>query len=130
MPKAPSISTSLATEVKLQPRVKAIIRVQLNEYLDLQRQIKELQARQDTIKATVQDKFIDADEIDALMAGADVDGIKVKLVVGSRKSLDQKKLMKAHGLSQDDLDACTSEKQNKPYVKISGPGEKEYGGDN
>jgi hypothetical protein len=119
MSKGPSITTSLAQEVNLEPRVKAFIRVQLTEYQSLQKKIKELEAKQAEIKQSVTDKFIDADQIDALMAGADIDGIKVKMVAGTRRELDKMRLMKKHGLSQADLDECTIEKANKPYVKIS-----------
>lgn len=120
MSKTPSITTSLATEVNLEPRIKALIRVQLAEYQSLQAQIKVMEAKQAEIKQMVFDKFIEADQIDALMAGTDVDGIKVKYVAGSRRELDKMKLMKTHGLTQADLDECMVEKANKPYVKIGG----------
>lgn len=124
MPKV-SVSTTARVEVGLEPRVKAQIRTALTEYCDLQAQIKRLTERQDAIKADVQAKFDEADALDALVDGTDVDGIKVKLVIGSSRRLDKMKLMKRHGLTQADLDACSPEKPNKPYVRVTARGAKE-----
>ena len=120
-----SVTTTTRLEVGLDVRTKAQIRVALTEYLDLQRQIKALAAKQDGIKALVQQKFDDADQIDALMEGTDVDGIRLKLVCGSSRRLDKAKLMKVHGLTAEDIEACSPEKPSKPYVRIQAPGEKE-----
>jgi hypothetical protein len=120
-----SVSTTVRTEVGLDLRTKAQIRVALSQYLDLQREIKMLTAKQEALKTLVQEKFSDADELDALIDGASIDGIKVKLVTGVTRSLDKKRLMKKFGLSQADLDSCSPEKPSKPYVRISAPSEPE-----
>jgi hypothetical protein len=114
-------TTSLQTEVKLSPRVKAQIRVQLYEYAELQRAKKEIEAKQAAIKEVVEIKFADADEIDALMNGTEIDGFRIKMVVGSTSRIDKKKLV-ALGV---DLEEVTTTTDNKPYLKISAPGEKE-----
>ena len=124
MPKV-SVTTTVRQEIGLDVRTKAQIRVALTEYLDLQRQIKALTAKQDGIKALVQQKFDDADQIDALMEGTDVDGVKIKLVCGSSRRLDKAKLMKVHGLTAQDIEDCSPEKPSKPYIKISAPGERD-----
>ena len=124
MPKV-SVTTTVRQEIGLDVRTKAQIRVALTEYLDLQRQIKALTAKQDGIKALVQQKFDDADQIDALMEGTDVDGVKIKLVCGSSRRLDKAKLMKVHGLTAQDIEDCRPEKPSKPYIKISAPGERD-----
>ncbi len=120
-----SVTTTARTEVGLDTRTKAQIRVELHAYLDRQRQIAALQAQQDASKTKIQERFNDADALDALMDGVDIDGIKVKYVCGSQKRLDKTRLMKKFGLSQDDLDSCSPEKPSKPYVRITAPGEKE-----
>lgn len=120
-----SVSTTVRQEVGLDLRTKAQIRTALMEYLDLQREMKLLQAKQDALKALVQTRFNDAEQLDALMEGTDVDGVKIKLVVGSNTKLDKTKLMKKHGLSQADLDACSKTTPSKPYLRVTARGEQE-----
>lgn len=122
---AVSVKTSATLDVKLQPRVRAQLRTQCSEYVDLARQIDALKARQDAIKEFVETSLVKAGETDALMDGLDIDGFKVKMVCGVSKKLDEVALMKAHGLSRADLDAHVVEKDNKPYIRISSPKEKE-----
>jgi hypothetical protein len=121
----PKVTTSLRQELSISPRVAAQIRVKLTEYAE----IKELEAKNDAIKEDVQQKFIDADELDALMAGTDIDGIKVKMVVGTSKRINKAKVKKklielgedASWLDEEGHD----EVSNAPYIKITSLGEKD-----
>jgi seryl-tRNA synthetase len=125
----PKVTTSLRQELSISPRVAAQIRVKLTEYAEIRRKIKELEAKNDAIKEDVQQKFIDADELDALMAGTDIDGIKVKMVVGTSKRINKAKVKKklielgedASWLDEEGHD----EVSNAPYIKITSLGEKD-----
>ncbi len=122
-------TTSLRQELSLSPRVAAQIRVQLTQYAENRRKIKELEAKNDEVKATVQQQFLDADELDALMNGTDLDGYKVKLVAGTshriNKARVKKKLIELGADAGWLEDEGHDETQNTPYVKITAPGEKE-----
>lgn len=123
MPKL-SVTTTARQEVGLEPRVRAQVRTDLMAYLDNLAAIRALEAKQDDIKSRIQQRFADADQLEALTDGTDFDGVKVKLVVGESKRLDKAKLMKKFGLSQTDLDACSKTTHNRPYVRITPKGEK------
>lgn len=117
-----SVTTSLATEVKLSPKVRAQLRTQLFAAAEKRRQIKKLEADLDEIKSYAEQVFIDADEIDALINGADIDGFKIKMVQGKSSRLDKKRLVEL-GCDPKWIEKATKTTENKPYVKITPPGE-------
>jgi hypothetical protein len=90
----------------------------------LQRQKKAIDKRQAEIKGFTQEAFVDADEIDALMEGANLDGYKIKLVQGSSTKLDEAKLVRL-GCDPEWLQKARVTKMNNPYVRITAPGEDE-----
>jgi hypothetical protein len=112
-----SVTTQATTTVNLSPRLVAQVRAQCVEHAGLAATIKNAKTRQKEIKEFVEDVFVKEGEVDALMDGADVNGIAVKMVCGKRKVFDRKKFASMGG----DLalyDACMEEKDNAPYVRI------------
>src|SRR5688572_24959203 len=88
-----SVTTSTVLEVALSPRTKAQLRVHLAQYEENRRAIKALEAKQAAIKSTAEKIFVDAGETDALIDGTDCDGFKIKVVAGTRETLNKKKLV-------------------------------------
>jgi TorA maturation chaperone TorD len=118
-------TTTVQTTVALKPNTRLMVRQRCEEHAALAKQIADLKARQDRIKEEVETLFVKDKQGKALADGTVVDGYKVKMVCGSSRKLDTAALMKAHGLSKADLDDCTVEKPNTPYIKITAPGGKE-----
>lgn len=118
-------TTTVSTEVGLSTRVKAQLRVQMTEYATIQAQIAALEAKKDKIKERVQEMFVDNGEVDALMNGTEIDGFKVKMVCGQTSRLDKKKLVTL-GCKMEWLEKATKKTDNKPYVKITPPGESSH----
>ncbi len=123
MPKT-TVTTQATTELNLSATVKAELRTKLYRYTELQREIKEREAEQATLKAEAEAIALDNDLAEELLAGIDVDGIKVKLVEGYRSDFDRK-LFASLGGDLDLVDAATVKKANKAYVKITAPKERE-----
>jgi hypothetical protein len=115
-----SVTTAVVTEVKLQPKTRAILRTTLTEYADLAREIDRLKEKQEQAKERVEQIFLDAGQEDALVNGCEIEGYKVSLVCGTRSELDKKKLVEL-GCDPEWLAAATTTKKNKPYVRISAP---------
>ena len=115
-------TTTASVEVSLSPKVKAQLRVQMFEYAALQRQKKGIEEKQAAIKERMETMFSDADEVDALLAGTEIDGFRVKMVCGESSRLDKKALVTL-GCKPEWLEKATKTTSNKPYVKITPPGE-------
>lgn len=111
------VTTQQEAALSLSPRVVAQIRTNLVRYTDLAKEIKERKAEQTTIKGAVEEAFVDGGEIDALMNGANVNGIPVKMVTGKRKVFNRKKFI-AEGGDIALYDECMEEVDNNPYVRI------------
>lgn len=116
-----AVTTEVRTEVKLAPALKTKLMKRLKRYAELSELIKAAQLEQETIKDDVDRDFTDAGEGNALFNGCAVDSFRVKMVCGTTSKLDEDALMKDHGLTRADLDACTDTKPSKPYVKITPP---------
>lgn len=116
-------TTTITATVKLSPKARVMLRARCEEHGELSNRIKEIKARQDRLKAEVETLFVKEKQGRALADGAEIAGYKVKMVCGTTRKLDKLTLMKTHGLSQDDLDDCTDSTPNKPYLKITAPGE-------
>lgn len=114
------------TDVTLAPQLQQRLLVRLEEYARLNEEIAKRKSRQDAIKAEVDTLFVEAGEGNALMNGTDIGGYKVKMVCGLSSRLDKKRLVDL-GCEPSWLEEATITKPNRPYVRISAPGEK--GGD-
>ncbi len=124
-----SVTTSQTLEIKLAPRVKAQLRVQLSTYAELNAEMKALKTKMQGIKDYAEKVFMDADAADALLDGTNVDGFKVKMVQGKSTTVDKVKVRKkliALGADEDwfDEEGCVT-KDKAAYVKITPPGEKD-----
>jgi hypothetical protein len=111
--------------VALKPNTRLMVKQRVEEYAKLSREVKAAKQRQERIRDEVDALFTKDKQGKALADGTVLDGYKLKMVCGTTKKLDQHALMKEHGLTQADLDACTDEVPSKAYVKITPPGEKE-----
>lgn len=115
-------TTKETTEVKLSPRLQQQLLTRLQEFGRLGAEIRERQARQDAIKAEVDQLFTDSGEGNALFNGADVAGYRVKMVCGVSSKLNKRRLIEL-GCEPAWLEEATESKPNKPYVRITPPGE-------
>lgn len=115
-------ATQVATvEVKLKPQTRLMVRQRIEEHANLAKAIAEAKSRQDRIKGEVEALFVKDKQGRALADGTKLDGFSIKMVCGVTRKLDKVALMKAHGLTQEDLDECTDENPDTPYVKITAP---------
>lgn len=120
----PGISTTQTTEIQLAPRLKQQLLDKLTQFDRNDEEIKRREAQNVKIKQEVDDIMTQAGEGNALLAGIDIDGYRVKLVTGLSTKLDKDRLKRQHGLTQADLDACSDAKPNTPYIKVTLPKEK------
>lgn len=126
MPKPSLTATTTVTQtVKLDTRVKQMLKARCEEYAKLAAQTKANEARQKRIRDEVEELFKKAGEDAALEEGTEIDGHKVKRVRGKQSTLDKLGLMNALGLTPDDLASFYEDKPKKPYIQIKAPGEKE-----
>jgi hypothetical protein len=113
-----TLTTTQTTELKLSPRLKSKLLQKLKTYAELRTRFKALEAEMEAQKG----------EIGLLREEAGVqslalEGFKVAEITGLRKTLNPMKLI-AMGVSVDMLEEATEVKPNKPYTKITVPGEK------
>lgn len=128
MPRITTTTQVIQTvDVRLRPHVQQMLKARCEEYARLNKQKKDIEARMKRIGGEAETLLIDEDQVDALVAGTSIDGHRIKLVAGSSTRLDKDKLKRTHGLTQKDLDDCSTTTPSKPYIKITAPGEK--GGD-
>lgn len=124
------VATTVATvEVKLSPKARTMVLQRCKEHAALAGQVKDIKGtkkkpgRMKRIEAEVDAIFTKERQGAALLDGTSIDGHKLKMVLGKRKDFDQLGFMKKHGLTQEDFDEFTTEKDNEPYIKITAPGE-------
>lgn len=120
---SPTAETTQTLAVDLSAKAVAMIKARCDEYAQLARDVKERKARQERIQREVADLFAREGQADALLAGTAVDGYRMKVVQGVSRKLDKPALMRALDLDAESLDAFFVETLNKPYVRISAPGE-------
>lgn len=120
----PKLQAVVQTVVKLalKPTAKAMLVTRAVEYAGLQVQAKKIDARMDAIKHEVETLFVKEKQGAALMAGADIDGHKFKLVCGESSKFDKLGFMKKHGLTEADFEEFTEKVPKKPYVKVTPKG--------
>lgn len=121
----PTLTTTVTQTVTVDARVRQMLKTRLEEYTRIAAEIKERKGRQERIQKEVGELFTKAGQDAALAAGTDVDGIKVKRVGGTTRTLDKMALMKALDLTAEELDAFYDEKPKKAFIKITAPGEKD-----
>lgn len=119
----PSVKqTVIATttqEIRLAPKVRQRLLMELRVY-------KELKAQRDAIDSAMEKHkgVIGAIRDDTGEMSLSIEGFKTTLVAGSRKKFDPKKFVTLGG-DLDTYNAAVTEKLNKPYEKITCPGDKE-----
>ena len=126
---SPTVQTTTTTEVKLAPAVRRKVLTELKTFAELHAQKKALEHAIDGSKTKVQQLFEAAGELDALIAGISIEGFKTKMVQGSRT--DKKtfeKVLIGLGVTAEMLGEAKDKAQrpNKPYLKITAPGEEEH----
>lgn len=120
---------TVVTEVKLQPKARAMLMERMTEHDRLAKQVKDIKGtkkhpgRMKRIEDEVVNLFKKEKQGRALLDGTSLDGHGVKMVLGKTKVFDQMGFMKKHGLSQEDFDEFTEYKDNEPYVRFTHPGE-------
>ena len=113
-----TLTTTQTTEVVLKPRLKAKLLTKLKTYAEIRARFKAVEAEMEAQKAE-----IGLLREEAGVTTLSIEGFKVAQVSGVRKTLNQQKLI-AMGVSTEMLEEATETKPNRPYEKISCPGEK------
>lgn len=121
----PTVSVTATVELTVAANIRQMLKTRLEEYTRIAAEIKERKGRQERIQREVGELFTQAGQDAALAAGTYVDGIKVKRVGGTTRTLDKMALMKALDLTAEELDAFYDEKPKKAFIKITAPGEKD-----
>lgn len=116
-------TTSVRTEVKLEPKARTMALQRAEEHAKLAKVIKDATARQKRIRKEVEEIFVKAKQGKALANGVELDGFKFKMVCGTSKRLNKEKLVEL-GCDPDWIAEATDESPNEPYVKVTAPGEK------
>ncbi len=118
-----ALTTTVETvqEVKLSPKARQMALARVEEHAKVAKQIADLEARKDRLKAELDEIFVKEKQGQALLDGANLNGYSIVMVCGSSSKLDTHALMLEHGLGQADLDACTVTTPKKPYLKITAP---------
>jgi hypothetical protein len=118
-------TTTATTEVRIEPRVITMLKARFEEHVRLAAEIKERKARQERIQGEVEELFVKAEQEAALAEGTAIDGYKVKRVCGTSRKLDTMALITALDITPEELNAFYEEKANRPYIRISAPGQKD-----
>lgn len=127
----PTATTTVTETVKLQPSTRQMLVQRLNEHAKLHSRVaadkgtKKKPGRMKRIEDEVQELFRKEKQGKALLGGTELDGHKMKVVIGHSSRFDKQGFMKKHGLSQADFDEFTEVVDNEPYLKITHPGEED-----
>ncbi len=121
MANQPKATTVAEVAVALPPQLKNDLLGKLRRHDELAGFIEKAKEEQSDIKREVEEDFAAAGAGNALFNGCKLDGWAIKMVLGKTTKLDEDMLMKEHGLSAADLDACRVTTDNTPYVKITAP---------
>lgn len=113
-----TVTTEVTQTVKLAPKVRAEVRTLMGQIADITVQEGQLDKQKKAAKERIEQLLADAGEYDALIAGMDIDGLKVTLVQpNGREVYDDKKLL-SH-LTPAQLAACKVLRPGTPYIKVS-----------
>jgi hypothetical protein len=119
-----TITAAQKTEVNLTTQVAAMLKARCEEHAAIGKKIAELKSRQGRIQGEVEELFTKAEQEAALADGTTIDGFKVKRVCGTSKKLDKMALISALDITPEELEAFFEEKANKPYIRITAPGQR------
>ena len=117
--------------VSMKPQARAMLMERLDEHASISAQVATLKGtkkkpgRLYRIADEVVALFKKEKQGKALLDGTELEGHKVKLVIGKSKKFDAQGFMKKHGLTQADFDEFTDTVDNEPYVKFSHPGQED-----
>lgn len=115
---APTVTTE--TTVELSPKLKTKVKKQLDALARLVEERKRIEAEIAAGKERLETVFHDAGESEAIENGVKVGDITIKVIKGTSRRLDKKRLMKVFKLTPADLDSCSPETENKPYLGVFG----------
>lgn len=118
----PTVTTTVKQTVKLRPALRTQIVMQLTEYGRLAIQEAALRAELTNRKHQLEAAFESAGQADVLDSGVDVDGYRLKIVHSVSTMLNKKFLMEEYGVTAEMLEAATTTKPKKPYLKVTLPG--------
>jgi hypothetical protein len=123
---APQLTTSTKVEVKLSTAARRMLIERCDEHRKLRGQVRDIKGtkkkpgRMKRIETEIDTLFTKEKQGKALLDGTEINGHKLKMVLGKRKVFDQLGFMKKHGLSAEDFAEFTTYEDNDPYIKISG----------
>lgn len=115
----PTITATTTHEIKLAPTIRRKLLTKLKTYAELRSQLKIIESAMEKQKAEIGALRDETGE-----QSIELEGFKVTLVAGVRKKFNPKKFV-AIGGDLDLYNQAVEEKLNKPYEKISVPGEAE-----
>lgn len=119
---ATQVTTTVTTEVKLQPHARKMIIQRCDEHARLHVQAKAIEARKKAIGKEVREVFKMEGELDALLDSTRVGEHSMKLVTGMTSKFDKLGFMKKHGLTEEDFAEFTTEVPKAEYVRFTHPG--------
>ena len=118
----PTVTTTVKRTVTLRTQLRMAIMPRLAEYARLAIQEAALRAELTNRKHQLEEMFENAGQAEVLDSGLDIEGFKLKIVRGMQTSLDKKFLMEEYGVTAEMLEAATTSKPKKPYLKVTLPG--------
>lgn len=117
------VTTTQTTEVLLAPKLKQALQTRLLQYAKLQKELKAIEARMETLKAEMGDLRDEAGEMSIALEGYGT----VTLVCPTYKKFNPK-LFVANGGELATYNQSVEEKPKSPYNKITLPGQRESSG--
>lgn len=117
-----TLTTKETVAVKLSPALKQQVREHLAHYARLATQRKAIADELYAVGIRIEEAFARAKEEHALDQGVEVNGFKLKRVIGTTSHLDLDYLTIHFGVTAGMLEAATVTKPRRPYLKITAPG--------
>ena len=114
-----TVTATTTHQVKIEPRLKRRLLVELKGYAVLKAQRDALDSAMTKTRSKIEDVLGDIGE-----SSLSVEGFKTTLVAPVRTTLDEKKLI-ANGVTMDQIEASKVQTATKPYVKVTCPKEHE-----
>ncbi len=115
----PGVVATTVHKVTLKPTVRRQLLTELKTYAELKSQAKALEQAMEMHKAK-----IGAIRAETGETAIEIEGFKITYVTGERKILN-KELLLQQGVTMAQIEAATETKPNKPYDKVTCPGDKE-----
>src|ERR1035437_3365323 len=115
---SPTITVRTEQDIKLAPGVRRKLLTELKAYASIKAEIAVLEAKKEARKAVIAGIREDVGE-----QSIGIEGFLVTLVAGVRSKLVPAKLI-AQGVTVAMIEAATVVRPNKPYVKVTCPGDK------